>query len=680
MLNIQGLTVARGSRTLIGGAQAQLFPGQKAGLIGSNGCGKSSLFALLRGELQAEAGEAAMPPAWVVAHVAQETPALDCTALDYALDGDREYRSIQQALEVEQDGNELAELYQRFGEIDGYSAPARAQRLLAGLGFSQEASLRPVASFSGGWRMRLNLAQALMCRSDLLLLDEPTNHLDLDAVLWLETYLREWPGTVLVIAHDRDFLDAVVDQVWHVDAGKLTVYSGNFSRFERTRAEQLANQQSLYERQQRAVAHLQSYIDRFRAKATKARQAQSRIKALERLELVAAVRADQDFDFSFPLPSGSPSPLLVLDRCAAGYGDKVVLSNITLTLMPGARIGLLGRNGAGKSTLVKLLTGEAPPLAGERIEGRGLQVGYFAQHQLESLDGEASPLLHLRRIDGRAREQQLRDFLGGFRFSGERVDQAVDGLSGGERARLALALICWTRPNLLILDEPTNHLDMSMRDALTFALQEYEGAVVLVSHDRQLVRSSVEDLFLVEDGEVSVFDGDLDDYAARLAQRGSAKANTEGGLSSRAGGKNKQPQGHVPEGQAESAVEAPALGAKPKTAVRDGKPDAAGHSTAAETGKPGAVETRSQGLSKEQRIAKRRPLLRRLEAAEKALALLSTHQADCTNLLADSSLYKADRKLALQQAQQESERLKAEAERVEAEWLAAQEALELLAE
>jgi ATP-binding cassette subfamily F protein 3 len=525
MLSLREVSLARGSRRLLTGAQAQLFPGHKAGLVGANGCGKSSLFALLRGEILPESGNVEIPGAWVVAHVAQETPALTCTAVDFVLDGDREYREIQTALEHEEDGNIIAELYERFGAIDGYAAPARAQRLMAGLGFDTEATEREVASFSGGWRMRLNLAQALMCRSDLLLLDEPTNHLDLDAVLWLETYLKEWPGTVLVIAHDRDFLDAVVNQVWQVENGKLTTYSGNFTRFERTRAEQLAAQQSMFEKQQRAAAHLQSYIDRFRAKATKARQAQSRIKALERLGTVAAVRADQDFEFSFPLPSGAPSPLLVLDRCVAGYDDqKPILDFVKLTLMPGARIGLLGRNGAGKSTLVKLMTGDLPPLSGERVEGRGLQIGYFAQHQLESLDGKASPLLLLKRIDGKAREQALRDFLGGFKFSGERVDTPAEGLSGGERARLALALICWTRPNLLILDEPTNHLDMTMRDALTFALQEYEGAVILVSHDRQLVRSAVDDLLLIENGQVIPFDGDLDDYAARLAK--SAKQKT----------------------------------------------------------------------------------------------------------------------------------------------------------
>jgi ATP-binding cassette subfamily F protein 3 len=641
MLNLSGLSLARGSRMLIEGATAQLFPGHKAGLIGANGSGKSSLFALLRGELLPEAGEASLPPSWVVAHVAQETPALECSALDYVLDGDREYRAIQSRLDTETDGHELAELYEQLRVIDGYTAPSRAQRLLAGLGFEQAAVERPVASFSGGWRMRLNLAQALMCRSDLLLLDEPTNHLDLDAVLWLEGYLRDWPGTVLVIAHDRDFLDAVVNQVWHVDQGRLTTYSGNFSRFERTRAEQLANQQSTFERQQRAVAHLQSYIDRFRAKATKARQAQSRIKALERLELVAAVRADQEFEFSFPLPAGSPSPLLVLDRAAVGYGERTILANITLTLMPGARIGLLGRNGAGKSTLVKLLTGSVKPMAGERVEGRGLQIGYFAQHQLESLDGAASPMLHLKRIDPRAREQALRDFLGGFRFQGERVDQAVAGLSGGERARLALALICWTRPNLLILDEPTNHLDMTMRDALTFALQEYEGAVVLVSHDRQLVRSTAEDLFLVEDGAVTTYDGDLDDYAARLAQRASAAAAAK---------RSEDAQTRVV-----------------------GTASGAGKTTASVPTLPPA---RKAAQIRDQSAARRRPLVRQVEALEKQLASATDRLAACEQTLADQGIYAAARKAELQSALQDRTRLKDEQARLEGEWLAAQEKLD----
>ncbi len=668
MLNIQNLTIGRGPRTLITGAQAQLFPGHKAGLVGHNGCGKSSLFALLRGELLADAGEAAMPPSWVVAHVAQETPALDCSALDYVLDGDREYRAIQAALDVETDGNKLGELYERLGAIDGYSAPARAQRLLSGLGFDTETAARSVASFSGGWRMRLNLAQALMCRSDLLLLDEPTNHLDLDAVLWLENYLREWQGTVLVIAHDRDFLDAVINQVWHIDQGKLTSYSGNFSRFERTRAEQMANQQALFEKQQRVAAHLQSYIDRFRASATKARQAQSRIKALERLGQVAAVRADQEFDFSFPLPSGAPSPLLVLDRCNAGYGDKVILSKITLTLMPGARIGLLGRNGAGKSTLVKLMTGDQPPLAGERVEGRGLQIGYFAQHQLESLDGRASPLLHLKRIDERAREQALRDFLGGFKFSGERVDQPVEGLSGGERARLALALICWKRPNLLILDEPTNHLDMTMRDALTFALQSYEGAVVLVSHDRQLVRSSVEDLFLVEDGVVVPFDGDLDDYAAHLARRnqemarsgksaagGSATAATEAALPT---GKGSGPTPNHP-----NAAAAPTSASTTAKVVSARPVGAASGSAAGKTLSP-------------QGVAQRRTLSRAVEAREKQLAVAAEKAAAATLALADSALYTPAQASRLKTLVAESETLKTQLAEAELAWMEAQEALD----
>lgn len=641
MLQLSQLSIARGARALISDANAQLFPGQKAGLVGANGCGKSSLFSLLRGELVAETGEARLPPSWVIAHVAQETPALPTSALDYVLDGDREYRAIQSELDSETDGHALAELHERFGMIDGYTAPARAQRLLAGLGFEQEAGAQPVSSFSGGWRMRLNLAQALMCRSDLLLLDEPTNHLDLDAVLWLESYLRDWQGTVLVIAHDREFLDAVVDQVWHVENGRLQVYGGNFSRFERTRAEQLANQQSMFERQQRTMAHLQSYIDRFRAQATKARQAQSRIKALERLERVAAVRADQDFEFSFPLPNGAPSPLLVLDRVAVGYRqDQPILSDITLTLMPGARLGLLGRNGAGKSTLVKLLTGELAPLRGERVDGRGLLVGYYAQHQLESLDGAASPLLHLKRIDGRAREQALRDFLGGFRFQGERVEQPVAGLSGGEQARLALALICWTRPNLLILDEPTNHLDMAMRDALTFALQEYAGAVVLVSHDRQLLRSSVEDLYLVEDGRVQAFDGDLDDYAARLAQRGKATGSGD---------------------KAASAAAAAAASASVVVPADNGS----------------RRDLRRQAAQvRDQLATKRRPLQRRVEGCEKAMSVAAQALAACDARLAEPTIYDAARKAELQQLLQEGARLKALVESHESDWLEAHEQLE----
>jgi ATP-binding cassette subfamily F protein 3 len=496
-----------------------LHAGHKAGLIGANGAGKSSLFALLRGELSPDGGDCRLPADWRIAHMRQEVDTLDRSAVDYVLDGDHRLRQVQAALEVAeqaQDGSALARLHSELESADGYTADARARKLLAGLGFSNEQMERRVGDFSGGWRMRLNLAQALMCPSDLLLLDEPTNHLDLDAILWLEDWLKGYPGTLLLISHDRDFLDAVVDHVVHVEQCKLNLYRGGYSAFERTRAERLAQQQQAFEKQQARRAHMEKYIARFRAQATKARQAQSRIKALERMEELSAAHVDSPFDFSFRESEKISSPLLDLSEGQLGYGDKVILEKVKLQLVPGARIGLLGPNGAGKSTLIKNLVGELTPLGGRLVRGENLAVGYFAQHQLDSLDDKASPLLHLQRLAPGEREQTLRDFLGGFDFHGNRVDEPVVNFSGGEKARLALALIAWERPNLLLLDEPTNHLDLEMRLALTMALQEFAGAVVVVSHDRHLLKSTTDDFLLVAEGKVQAFDGDLDDYSRWL--------------------------------------------------------------------------------------------------------------------------------------------------------------------
>jgi len=423
----------------------------------------------------------------------------------------------------------LARLHAELDSADGYTADARARKLLAGLGFTNEQMDRQVGSFSGGWRMRLNLAQALMCPSDLLLLDEPTNHLDLDAILWLEEWLKSYPGTLMLISHDRDFLDAVVDHVAHVEQCKLTLYRGGYTAFERARAERLAQQQQAYEKQQAQRAHMEKYIARFKAQATKARQAQSRIKALERMEELSAAHVDSPFDFVFRESHKISSPLLDLSEGRLGYGDKVVLEKVKLQLTPGARIGLLGPNGAGKSTLIKNLAGELSPIGGRLVRGENLTVGYFAQHQLDSLDSKASPLLHLQRLAPTEREQTLRDFLGGFDFRGGRIDEPVLNFSGGEKARLALALIAWERPNLLLLDEPTNHLDLEMRLALTMALQEFSGAVLVVSHDRHLLKSTTDDFLLVADGKVEAFDGDLDDYTRWLAdyrQRNAPVSNT----------------------------------------------------------------------------------------------------------------------------------------------------------
>lgn len=496
-----------------------LHAGQKAGLIGANGAGKSSLFALLRGELTPDSGDCQLPADWRIAHMRQEVDTLDRLAVDYVLDGDARLRKVQAELaaaEAAHDGTALARLHIELDSADGYTADARARKLLAGLGFTNEQMDRRVGDFSGGWRMRLNLAQALMCPSDLLLLDEPTNHLDLDAILWLEDWLKGYPGTLLLISHDRDFLDAVVDHVAHVEQCKLTLYRGGYTAFERTRAERLAQQQQAYEKQQAQRAHMEKYIARFKAQATKARQAQSRIKALERMEELSAAHVDSPFDFTFRESEKISSPLLDLSEGRLGYGDKTVLEKVKLQLTPGARIGLLGPNGAGKSTLIKNLAGELEPLSGRLVRGENLSVGYFAQHQLDSLDNKASPLLHLQRLAPTEREQTLRDFLGGFDFRGGRIDEPVVNFSGGEKARLALALIAWERPNLLLLDEPTNHLDLEMRLALTMALQEFSGAVLVVSHDRHLLKSTTDEFLLVADGKVETFDGDLDDYTRWL--------------------------------------------------------------------------------------------------------------------------------------------------------------------
>jgi ATP-binding cassette subfamily F protein 3 len=517
LIRISDLTLARGSKRLLEGAALTIHPGHRVGVIGANGSGKSSLFALLRGELDADAGEVSLPPSWLIAHVAQETPPVTMPAIEFVLDGDAELRSVERALSDAEAhpgtvGEQLAELHHRYEVSGGYSARARAATLLSGLGFPQSCHGDPVARFSGGWRMRLNLAQALMTRSDLLLLDEPTNHLDLDAVLWLEEWLQRYPGTLLLITHDRDFLDAVVTSIVHLDGRKLRLYTGNYSQFEREHALALAQQQAAYAKQQRQIAHLRSFIDRFRAKATKAKQAQSRIKALERMELIAAAHVDSPFSFTFPATEIHARQLVKLDHATLGYAGAPVVTGVDWAILPGERIGLLGPNGAGKSTLLRAVAGEIPLLGGERLTVQGLRIGYFAQHQLEQLRLEESALWHIRRLEPATREPELRDFLGGFDFRGERVLAPVAEFSGGEKARLTLALLVRQRPNLLLLDEPTNHLDIEMREALTEALQDYEGALIVVAHDRHLLRATADELWLVVDGTLAPFDGDLDDY------------------------------------------------------------------------------------------------------------------------------------------------------------------------
>jgi ATP-binding cassette subfamily F protein 3 len=627
MISLRNLTFARAGAPLVEEASLQIHAGWKVGLTGANGSGKSTLFALIRGELHAEQGDLDLPAAWAIAHVGQETPALAQAALEFVLDGDDELRRIERQLaaaEAAHDGEQIALLHGRLQEIGGYAARARAGELLHGLGFAAADLERPVATFSGGWRVRLNLAQALMARSDLLLLDEPTNHLDLDAVLWLEGWLRDYPGTLLIISHDRDFLDAVVGNILHIEGRRLSLHSGNYSAFERARAARLATQQSLYVKQQREVAALHRFVDRFRAKATKARQAQSRLKALARMEEIAPAHVDTPFSFRFAEPSGMSDPLLQLETAAAGYGEQPILQRLSLTLRPGGRVGLLGRNGAGKSTLVRLLAGELAPQGGARREGRNLLIGYFAQHQLEQLRADESPLQHLMRLEPATREQDMRDYLGGFDFHGSQAASPCGRFSGGEKARLVLALLIRQRPNLLLLDEPTNHLDLEMREALTLALQETEAAVVVVSHDRHLLRTTCDELWLVADGTARPFEGDLDDYAVWLAeQRNAGRRADDGKLARR-------------EERATAAADRRAL------------------------------------------LERRRPLVKEVERLEKQMGQWQADKAALDARLADSDLYAHDNRDELARLLKEQADLARKIESAEERWLAVQAELETL--
>jgi len=522
MLNFKNISLRRGARVLFSDTSFTIHKGQKAGLTGANGVGKSSLFAMLLDQLQVDEGDFTMPPGLEIAHVAQETPAVNCSAIDYVIDGDQELRKLQRDLalaEQDNDGIKLAELHSTLDHIGGYTANSRASRLMNGLGFSAGQEQQAVTSFSGGWRMRLNLAQALMCRSDVLLLDEPTNHLDLDAVIWLQDWLCKYPGTLLLISHDRDFLDSITDHIIHIEQNKAEIYTGNYSAFEKMRAEKLALQQSAFVKQQREIEHIQSFITRFKAQATKARQAQSRIKALERMEVISQAHVDSPFHFSFPAPLKMPNPLLQLENADIGYGEKVIINKASLSITPGDRIGLLGPNGTGKSTLIKVLAAEMQPLTGKFQTADALNIGYFAQHQLEQLRLDETPLWHLQQLDKQATEKELRNFLGGFDFRGDKVVEMVKPFSGGEKARLVLALLVYQNPNLLLLDEPTNHLDLEMRHALSVALQDYTGAIVVVSHDRHLLRSVTDKLILVAEGTAKPFEGDLDDYRQWMTEQ-----------------------------------------------------------------------------------------------------------------------------------------------------------------
>ncbi len=636
MLKFDSVTLRRGPRVLFAEADFSLFRGEKVGITGENGSGKSSLLALVRGDLSPDAGHFEMPSNLAIAHVAQELDASDRHAIDFVLDGDIELRQLEariaQAESTDHDGTKLANLYTQYATIGGYDARARAAQLMHGLGFSTADETRAVRAFSGGWRVRLNVARALMCRSELLLLDEPTNHLDLDAIVWLEDWLKAYAGTLLLIAHDREFLDRVVNRIVNIEHQKASTYAGNYSDFENARAAQLAQQATLHAKQEREVAHMEAFVARFRASATKARQAQSRIKALERMQRIAPAHVDSPFEFSFAEPLKLPRPLLAIEEQSAGYGERVLLHKVSLTIYPGDRISLLGRNGAGKSTLVKLLAREIPAIGGSRDDARDLNLGYFAQHQLEQLDPAASAVLHVQRLaqslGQRPTEQEQRDYLAGFGFRGDRVFEPVGPFSGGEKARLALALVAYSKPNLLLLDEPTNHLDLEMRQALAMALQEYAGAVIMVSHDRHLLATVTDRFLLVDAGRVQEFDGDLDDYARWLARSGAAQA----------------------------------------AANESGTPAAA--TPAAE--KPSQQRRRD---SAEQRKALA-PLRARLARCEKRMQELATQAQTLDAALADPALYAAsERKRQLELTAQRA-RVAQETESVESEWLEVSEELE----
>lgn len=627
----------RGNNTLLNNACATIYPHKRVGLIGRNGCGKSTLFALIKKEILPENGDINIPSSWVISSVAQETPGLEESALDYVIDGDKQYRALEKELKAAEeanDGMKAASLHMELENIQAYTINSRAGRLLLGLGFSTADFTKPTKEFSGGWRMRLNLAQALICRSDLLLLDEPTNHLDLDTVMWLEDWLKAYPGTLIIISHDRDFLDNICTNIIHIEHKKLNCYTGNYTDFEVERAQRLALEKAMYDKQQTEFAHMQAFVDKFRYKATKAKQAQSRLKAMERMEKIVLAQADSPFSFSFfENENVLPPNLIRMDNLTAGYPDKTVLTSIKMNIVPGSRIGLLGRNGAGKSTLIKTIAGEIPPLSGEFALAKAVKVGYFAQHQLEYLDPEGTPLSHLTALAPDARELELRSFLGGFGFSGDKVTDPVGHFSGGEKARLVLALLVWQKPNLLLLDEPTNHLDLQMREAIIIALSSFKGALIVVSHDRHLLRTTTDEFYSVSEGKVFPFDGDLDDYHEYLME----------------------------------------LDKKEQEKLNAEKADERAH-------KP--VQTNDNFKNKDQKRAEAAfrktlsPLKKEIEKLEHSLDELNARKNELETILADASIYEAARKNELQAYLLEQSSVSEKLEEVETEWMLKSEELQ----
>jgi ATP-binding cassette, subfamily F, member 3 len=638
MLSLSNLTVMRGAKVLLQDVSLNANLGDKIGLVGNNGTGKSSLFAVLRGELHSEAGSAEFPRAWRLAHVAQETPGLPDGAADFVMAGDAHLTALLREQETCTDDARLAELMHELEDADAYTARSRAESLLAGLGFAQTDMNRAVAEFSGGWRMRLNLARALMAPSELLLLDEPTNHLDLDAIFWLEKWLNQYRGLLIIISHDREFMDGVCKSIVHIDTQKLVRYTGNYSAFEAMRAERLSQQRAAAVRQAEHVAKLERFITRFKAKASKARQAQSRVKMLEKMERIAPVIAANPVAFEFDPPEQTPDPLLTLDAAVCGYrtdaGDKTILRSVTLTVRAGSRIGLLGINGAGKSTLVKTLAGTQSALGGDLKRAKWLKVGYFAQHQLDMLDMQATPLIHMLRLAPQEREQTFRNFLGRFHFHGDMATATVGNFSGGEKARLALAMIVWEKPNLLLLDEPTNHLDLETREALTAALAEYEGTLILVSHDRHLLRATADELWLVANGGVREFDGDLEDYRAWLNDARKSEPKTA------------------------EVKKAEVLAPEPLRSQRDDRKEKA------------AERIRLTEL--------RKPLQQRVQRLEKKMADVQAQLAQLNTALADPALYESGEGDKIAQFTQDQAYAARELEALESEWLELQAQMEAI--
>ena len=646
MLRFSDLACRRDGQVLFSDVSEFFARQHKVGLTGRNGCGKSSLFSMILGNLDADEGRLEIQPGTLLAHVAQETPASASTAIDYVIDGDTHLRSLQQALgeqgvalgggsaaatpQSDASAPQLARLLEEYDVAGGYTAEARAGMLLNGLGFSAQQHHLPVNDFSGGWRMRLNLAQALMCPSDLLLLDEPTNHLDLDAVFWLQSWLRRYEGTLLLISHDREFLDAVVDSVLHVEHQTITRYSGNYSAFERIRAERLALGEAMYQRQQKKIAHVQRFIDRFRAQATKARQAQSRIKMLERMQVVSQAQVDSGFSFQFDTPKKMSDPLVTLEGASIGYNDQAVLNGVNFRLGAGDRVALLGRNGAGKSTLVKALVGELELLSGKRTAGANLSCGYFAQHQIDQLDYSGTALDQLQNLDPSLSEAQCRNILGGFGFSGEMALQSVSVLSGGEKARLVLALLVHSRPNLLLLDEPTNHLDMDMRFALSEAMQSFSGALVVVSHDRFLLESVADELWLVADQHLTQYDDDLNGYRRWLSKQVGVESDSK-------------------------AAQVDTVEQQDNKTAGDRKED------------------KRLAAQKRQQLA---PLRNKVQKAEKACESLQKDLSTLHDKLADNDLYSGERQTELNELLQQQKQLQTELESTEAQWLELCEELE----